>query len=263
MLTLLPVVLALSVQAPAVAINVVGQVTVQVDTEISSAERFMRVPESATVSTGAQSSIALRFKSGSIIRLGPNTSAKLEELVHGAVAGNRRERIKLITGKIWTRVMKLTGQEANFEVKTVHAVAGVRGTAFWVTSGQQGDTFVVDHGEIFVSSEGRAMAKLAGAGAATFAGPTGITEPHRLAAEDLEILRVEVNGLGDTIIEELRTNLGAESIQRRERGSRSESTRSPERFTDSETESERADDKQHGRVAPERAIIQVNIRIDE
>ena len=195
--------------------------------------------------------------------MGPNTSAKLEELVHGAVAGKRRERIKLITGKIWTRVMKLMGQEANFEVLTEHAVAGVRGTAFWVTSGQQGDTFVVDHGEIFVSSQGRPMATLTGSGATTFAGPAGITKPHRLAAEDLATLRVEINGVGDTIIEDLRTNLGVESINQRERGTRSESTRSPERFTDSETESERADDKQHGRVTPERAIIQVNIRIDE
>ena len=263
MLTLLPVILALSVQEPAVAINVSGKVTVQIGTEISPAERFMRVPENAVITTSAQSTIALRFKSGSLIRLGPNTSVNLEEMMHGAVAGKRRERIKLITGKIWTRVMKLVGQESNFEIRTAHAVAGVRGTAFWVSTGAQGDTFVVDHGEIFVSREGRAMAMLRGAGATTFASPAGITEPHRLDPEDLDTLRVEVNGIGDVIIEDLRTNLNPEILDSRDQGTRGESTRAPERFTDSETESERADDKQHGRVAPERAIIEVNIITDE
>jgi len=259
MLTLLPFILALSVQEPAVAINVEGQVTVKIGNEIRVAERFMTVPENALITTSAQSTIALRFKSGSLLRLGPNTEARLEELMHGSVAGRRRERVKILTGKVWTRVMQLVGKESNFEIITLHAVAGVRGTAFWASTSPEGDEFVVDHGEIFISHEGRAMAMLRGPGASTSATSAGVTEPRRLDPEDLDELRLEVNGIGDSLIEDLRTNLSPEVVDLRNEGTRNENTRTPERFTDSETESERADDKQHGRVTPERAIIEVNI----
>ena len=176
MTTLAMLITALSLGAPASAIAVDGSVTFEVDGIVSTVERFDEIPERAIVTTGANSSVSLRFKSGSMIRLASFTQIELSELVHGATAGKRKEKIKILTGKMWARIMKLLGQDSHFEIITKHAAAGVRGTAFWISTSADKTQFTIDHGQVVVTSDRDNGKVLKGAGASASIGGDGATQ---------------------------------------------------------------------------------------
>ena len=103
MTTLAMLITALSLGAPASAISVNGQVTFEVDGIVNTVEKFDEIPERSIVTTGENSSVSLRLKSGSMIRLTSLTQIEMTELVHGATAGRRKESIRVLTGKMWAR----------------------------------------------------------------------------------------------------------------------------------------------------------------
>jgi len=111
----------------------------------------MKIPQDAFLETGKASTASLRLYSGSLIRMAPHTKLQLKQLKHGKIAGKRRESFKLIIGSIWAKAMKLTGNESSFEIATQHAVAGIRGTAFEVTTSLEGDSYSVSEGSIEIT----------------------------------------------------------------------------------------------------------------
>ena len=60
-----------------------------------------------------------------------------------------------MVGKVWARVMKLFGSDSTFDVMTDNAVAGVRGSALWVSTDGSVDEFVLDSGAMAVTVDGK------------------------------------------------------------------------------------------------------------
>ncbi|MBI3179826.1 MAG: FecR domain-containing protein [Deltaproteobacteria bacterium] len=187
---------------PAVAIHVVGDVQVKTDAQSVPLVRFAPVPEGATVITRAQSMATLRLGNGSLVRLGADTELALQELEQSEVPARSKSRLKVAFGRIWLKVNALFGDDASFEVATENAVAGVRGTSFWVMGDGKTARFVVDSGAVDVKSGGT-LVDLRGPGSAVDLGAAGFGVLQQLDAATLAALRHATGGGAAVLVHEL------------------------------------------------------------
>lgn len=81
------------------------------------------------IRTGTDSRAQLLLEDRSVINLGPGT-----ELTIGVSSASRRGglSLKLVVGSLWARVSHTFGGDRDFDVTTANAVAGVRGTSFFM-----------------------------------------------------------------------------------------------------------------------------------
>lgn len=183
----------LTLAAPATAVSVVGNVEVENGAAKTALLPFATVPEGAQIVTHEDSRVSLRLQSGSLVRLGPQTKVVLAQLEHGTPAAARKEKLKLVAGKIWAHVMGLFGQESHFEIETASAVAGVRGTALWAQADAQGERFVLESGALLVR-QGEHSVQLEGPGATAIIGQAGLVFDGYFGPYALDGLRGDVGG---------------------------------------------------------------------
>ncbi len=84
------------------------------------------------VTTGRQSSLALRFADGSRLMLGPETRVSMDTLSAFGEAGMVDTRVRVQYGRVESEVEPLQGTGARFQITTPAAVTMVRGTGFRV-----------------------------------------------------------------------------------------------------------------------------------
>ena len=107
----------------------------------------MEVQVGEKVCTEENSYALILLFDGSELELKPSTCITLEE-------SEERPAISLFFGRIINRVSKIFGMVERYEIHTLTSVAGVRGTVFSVTAGEDGSAvFEVDEGEIEIESE--------------------------------------------------------------------------------------------------------------
>ena len=109
--------------------------------------------EGHRVQTAANSRIEIVLDEGSVIRIGPETRFVLSGYNYGQNA-SRNTNTNLESGSMNMRVTRLT-QSSNFNVSTVTAVAGVRGTFFYVNYDEDSQDvgIAVYSGAVAVSAE--------------------------------------------------------------------------------------------------------------
>lgn len=95
------------------------------------------------VRTGVDSSASVTLFGSSIVRLESNTEITIAELV--PQKGSRSVSIDQKTGRVWSRVLKLSGVD-DYSIKTPSSVATIRGTGFdhRINADQSVDISVVD-----------------------------------------------------------------------------------------------------------------------
>lgn len=252
---------ALYLSAPASAIAVQGQVTLEVDGIQATVKRFDHIPERAIITTGENGGVSLRFKSGSVIRLAGFTQIQLSELVHGETAGRRKERVRLITGKLWARVMKLFGRDSHFEIFTKHAVAGVRGTEFGMAAFGTETMVVVDNGRVHVARAGKSVS-LRGRGASATVGGVGTFERATLDSKTMDQLALEMGGAGSAMMQDFRNMRNSRIMNQKHRQARRQALQNPEQFTQTDLEAQRSGNSERGRVMEDTARVQVLLEPD-
>lgn len=230
-MTIAPLILSLTLADPAIVISVIGDVQIGIDDSKVALNRFDEVPEGATIHTEADSFATLRLASGSELRLGPETRMTLRQHEQGKPAGSRVTRVKLAIGKVWAHAMQLFGNDARFDIETENAVAGVRGTSFWVSSTGVQDKFVVDSGALRLSREGVEL-DLDGAGAFTRTSDTGFEPPGRMSRGELFGLRRAVGGPGGIVLHRLPPSQPAQP-PKSSRGKLRKTLVGPDRLVDS------------------------------
>lgn len=92
-----------------------------------------------TVKTGSDARLRILMANRSVVDLGANSEMRFK-FISGPPA-RRRVGLRAILGRLWARVARGAGED-RFEIETDNAVAGVRGTSFFVEVGAQGDTTV-------------------------------------------------------------------------------------------------------------------------
>jgi hypothetical protein len=96
----------------------------------------------ANVKTGEGARAELTFPDGSVVRLGPGSVLKLEGVAFNGKSKEVKVQAELVGGQAWAKVANLVGKDAQFQVKTQNAVAGVRGTVFRVNVDEDEATVV-------------------------------------------------------------------------------------------------------------------------
>ncbi len=98
-----------------------------------------------SVMTGKDSKAEVSFVDGTSVRISERARLVVEQ-------ADTLRSLKLILGKLWAKVAKLSSAQGRFQVETPTAVAGVRGTIFRVEVDHNSDTRVaVEEGEVEVT----------------------------------------------------------------------------------------------------------------
>jgi len=101
------------------------------------------------VRTDKDGAAQIRWGDRGVTRLDPDTTLTIEEVpadpssvTHAAI------KLRLETGRVWSRVLKLFGPESAFEVKTNSVVATVRGTAYGTSITGSSTAITVNEGVV-------------------------------------------------------------------------------------------------------------------
>lgn len=124
------------------------------------------LPAGTLVTTGADSSVLLRFFDGATIRLESSSQLELTRLVAYPDAGAADSRVRLVGGRITGDVDAARGRGSTLDVGTEAAVTAVRGTRFRVaeSGGTARSLTEVERGRVAVSGSGRTVTVPAGRG---------------------------------------------------------------------------------------------------
>lgn len=92
-----------------------------------------KIVEGMKINTGANSFMTMALVDASRISLPSNSSVLIAKLRKALYTGSPRTEIKLLRGRVVSRVTPLDTNKGRFEVRTPFSVAGVRGTHFRVS----------------------------------------------------------------------------------------------------------------------------------
>ena len=132
---------ALSAPAVTAAVLYVDEGTVEVNTGSgwTQGSDEMELPAGAQVRTGSGAASVVLLE-GEVMHLEPNTEVTLSEVSENKI------KILQTLGETWHKVTKISGV-STYEVETPNTVATVRGTEFYVNTGED-DDIAVEEGEV-------------------------------------------------------------------------------------------------------------------
>lgn len=114
--------------------------------------------------------VSLRFPSGTVVNIQPNSLVQLLALECLEELANCIISLDAKTGGITSNVVRRQGQPTRFNVRTPHASAAVRGTVFDIDANSEKMLLGVTEGNVDLSAQGRSTSVLQGLGVKTLAG---------------------------------------------------------------------------------------------
>lgn len=104
------------------------------DSSVSVARPGVQVFEGDVITTSADGRVKVLMHDRNEINIGPNSSLKVETYKAGSTLESKNVKLNLIYGSVRSKVeQKYDGQKSKFQIKTLTAVSGVRGTDFRVS----------------------------------------------------------------------------------------------------------------------------------
>ena len=88
----------------------------------------MMVKESWDIRSYVESEAEVTFENGTIVKIGENSVVTLSRHMVDEKSGASHSTVKIMTGKVWANVKKLTETQSKFDFETPTAVASIRGT---------------------------------------------------------------------------------------------------------------------------------------
>jgi hypothetical protein len=147
-----------------------------------------RLMKDREVKVGEKSRVELRFPDNTVMRLAEKSTLKLSEIAYDQKTGAKNFKVALAFGKMWANVKKLVTSDSAVEVKTVNAVAGVRGTVYRVNVEEDKSAMVkVYDGAVYVASPPREVQKPA----SEVSGPVQVPGPHEVPPPVREVTMEE------------------------------------------------------------------------
>jgi hypothetical protein len=126
----------------------------------------------------------MRFSERSVI--------KMDDISYDSKTQNKKVKVDLGSGKLWANVKKLVTSDSKVEVKTVNAVAGVRGTVYRVNVDEDNSAMVkVYDGSVAVAGTPKETVKPSGQFTAPVpvSGPTAVPPPyHEVSMEEWTVI---------------------------------------------------------------------------
>lgn len=147
-----------------------------------------RLTKEREVKVGEKSRVELRFPDNTVMRLAEKSTLKLSEISYNKKTETKNFKVALSIGKMWANVRKLVTPESSVEVKTVNAVAGVRGTVYRVNVEEDKSAVVkVYDGAVYVASPPKEVPKPA----SEVSGPVPVPGPHEVPSPVREVTMEE------------------------------------------------------------------------
>ena len=147
-----------------------------------------RLKKEHEVRVGEKSRIEIRFPDGTVMRLSEKSRLAMNEVQFDSKTENKNVKVNLSGGKLWAKVKRLVTPDSSVEVKTVNAVAGVRGTVYRVNVEEDNSAMVkVYDGSVYVASPPRDASKPLDKVTAPHevSGPTAVPPPyHEVSMEE-------------------------------------------------------------------------------
>lgn len=177
---------------PARIESILGQVTILRGTETVSVEANTGDPIwlNDSLLTGPDSSVAVQFADGSILTLHHESEMRFDHLSAHGETGMVDSRLRLLKGRVDTRVKPAVGPGSRFEIQTPSAISAVRGTAYRaaVTADNQASNVEVIEGKVRVTGAKKPRLVRAGFGTRVNPGRKPLPPQRLLAAPELEPL---------------------------------------------------------------------------
>ena len=150
-----------------------------------------------TVLTGPRASVSYRFADGTELTQQASTKLTFSRLAAYGKTGMVATELTLDNGRVEAHASKQFAPAGGFSVRTPTAVAGLRGTAFRLNAGEDGQrlTNEVTQGAVAVSAQGEEVGVGAGFGTFAEAGKPPAPPIVLLPAPDLKNLATEVSSL--------------------------------------------------------------------
>ena len=129
------------------------------------------------IKVGERSRVELRFPDGTVMRFAERSTVKMDDIAYDETTRDKKMRVDMAGGKLWANVRRLVTSDSRVEVKTVNAVAGVRGTVYRVNVDEDNSAMVkVYDGSVYV--DGRQQGT--GSQAAPAGPPVEVAGPHEV-----------------------------------------------------------------------------------
>ncbi len=158
-------------------------------TSLKKNDKIMKGQE---VKVGEMSRIELKYPDGTVMRFAERSVIKMDDISYDSKTQNKKVRVDLGGGKLWANVKKLATADSRVEVKTVNAVAGVRGTVYRVNVDEDNSAMVkVYDGSVNVTGVPKEAAKTSGQFTAPVpvSGPQEVPPPyHEVSMEEWTVI---------------------------------------------------------------------------
>jgi hypothetical protein len=144
-----------SQQMSATVKSMIGKVEVSsLPSKWRAARAGMVVKMGWDIRTYIESSAEIEIENGTVIKVGENSVISLSQLMLDKNKGVQNSNIKVLTGKMWANVKKLTNTQSSFEFETPTAVASIRGTQLGISVDPTGTQVDVYEGLVMVKPKG-------------------------------------------------------------------------------------------------------------
>jgi ferric-dicitrate binding protein FerR (iron transport regulator) len=151
-----------------------------------------KITKGQEVKVGERSRLELKYPDGTVMRFAERSVIKMDDISYDSKTQNKKVRVDLGGGKLWANVKKLATADSRVEVKTVNAVAGVRGTVYRVNVEDDNSAVVkVYDGSVNVTGVPKESAKTSGqfTPPVPVAGPSEVPPPyHEVSMEEWTVI---------------------------------------------------------------------------
>ncbi len=96
------------------------------------ARKNMEIKSGDRIITGKDGTCEIRYDDGSISRIGPGSRVDISALSRQGADGAETTVLSVNRGSVWNNTKEVVQRNSRFEVNTPSAVAGVRGTQFYI-----------------------------------------------------------------------------------------------------------------------------------
>jgi len=150
------------------------------------------IAKNQEVRVGEKSRVELKFPDGTIMRFAEGSFIKMEDLSFDSKTKNKKVKVDIAGGKLWANVRKLVTADSKVEVKTVNAVAGVRGTVYRVNVENDNSALIkVYDGSVYVDGkqQGSAQQQAPVGPPVEVSGPHAVPPPyHEVTMEEWHVI---------------------------------------------------------------------------
>lgn len=151
-----------------------------------------KIMKGQKVKVGERSRLELKYPDGTVMRFAERSVIKMDDISYDSQTQNKKVRVDLYGGKLWANVKKLVTADSRVEVKTVNAVAGVRGTVYRVNVDEDNSAMVkVYDGSVNVTGVSKEQPKTPEQVTAPFPvpGPHEVPPPyHEVSMEEWTVI---------------------------------------------------------------------------